>query len=110
MWKFILVGAAAAAVMITFCIGYSITGPGTDSPGEATTNILGHVVDRVPIPPNPADGAAEWPRGRIQGGLIATYAAAVTVACVVGSLLGWCVWRTRQNRAEPNAATDPAGM
>jgi len=99
MWKFIMVGAAAAAVMITFCIGYSITSPGTDAPGEATTDILGHVVDRVSIPPAPADGAAEWPRARIQGGLIATYAAAVTGASVVGGLLGWCVWRARQNRA-----------
>ena len=97
MWKFILVGAAAATMLMTVRVGYTITAPGPETPGEAAINVLGVVVNRVPIPPAPA-GRAEWPRDRV---LVTTFAAAGACAIAVGGLFGWCVWRVRRWHAAP---------
>jgi hypothetical protein len=105
MWKFILAGAAAAGLLITVRVGYTATAPGPGQPGEAAIRILGVVVNRVPIPPDPG-GRGEGPP---TSALVGTFAVAEACALTVGGLLGWCAWRVRRRAAEPGAAAARAG-
>jgi hypothetical protein len=104
MWKFILAGAAAAGLLMTVRVGYTVTAPGPGQSGEAAISVLGVVLNRVPIPPDPA-GRGEGPP---TSALVATFAVAEACALTAGGLLGWCAWRVRRPAAEPAATPDRA--
>jgi hypothetical protein len=107
--EYIAWGAVIGMVAVQFTLTAVMRGPGPEAPGEATASVLGVVVDRVSIPPDP-DGRAGLPTDRILRGLLATMiGAAVTSGCL-GGLIGWAVGRSRNKRrhAEPGVASDPA--
>ncbi len=101
MRKFVVVGAVAAALLMTLRVGFTVTAPGPEAPGETTVSVLGVIVKRVPDPEG---------RGPSTGVLVSTFAAAVGGAALVGGLLGWCVWRVCRRTPEPCAAPERSRM
>lgn len=95
--EYIAWGAAVGLVAVTFTLSAVTRGPGPDSPGEATTSVLGVVIDRVTIPPDP-DGRAGLPTDRIMRGLLTTMIGAAIVSGCLGGLIGWAVGRPRNQR------------
>ena len=102
MREYIAWGALIGMAVGLFTLSAAMRGPGPDTPGEATNSVLGVVVDRVTIPPDP-DGRAGLPTDRIMRGVLVMMIGAAVVSGCLGGLLGWVVGRSRnqQRHAEP---------
>jgi hypothetical protein len=106
--EFIAWGAVVGMLVVSFSTMSVFRGPSSDAPGEATTRVLGIVVDRVPILADP-DGRAVYSVDRVQRGLVWGLSIVAVGGGVLGGLLGWALAQTRRARqAELDIAPDPS--
>lgn len=98
--EYVAWGIAIGMLLASIGTQSVIRGPTLDAPGEATTSVLGVVVDRVSIPLEADQQRAQTDRVS-RGWLIGLTVAAVGGG-IAGGLLGWAVARVRGPKvAEP---------
>jgi hypothetical protein len=107
--EYIAWGAVIGMVVVMFTLTAVTHGPGPDTAGEATASVLGVVVDRVVIPPDP-DGRAGLPTERILRGVLTTMIVSAVGAGFLGGLIGWAIGRSRiRSRDVKSSVTADAG-
>lgn len=92
--EYVAWGAVIGMGLALFSLNAVTRGPMRDAPGEATTSVLGIVVDRVVIPTDP-EGRAGLPTERIMRGLLASMIGTAVVSGSIGGLIGWGLGRSR---------------
>ena len=90
-------GAIVGISVSFFTLSAVTRGPGPDTPGEATTSVLGVVVDRISIPANP-DGRAGMPTDRFLRGVFATMIGTAVASGGIGGAVGWAIGRSTRRR------------